>query len=305
MDNKPHSPNRWLLALGASAVAAVSLSTATAGTPVAAKNPAPVDAFDWKANTIAPVTNPIFFEDPVIRSEVRPIFVYHTIDKSFITAGGHATLYALQIRYALTDRLAFIATQDGHFDIDSPGLDVDGWMDLAAGFKYALIDDAANQFILTPGLTFHIPTGDREIFQGRGGGEFRPFVSFAKGFGDLHFTGNVGLRIPVTNNEQNMVANYSLMVDYYTCRWFIPFATVNFWTNLNDGNNVAGLRSNGYDVINFGAGNANGVTQGMVGVGFRSRVHDKVDLGFAYEIAMIRPYGLTNNRVTVDMCIRF
>ena len=185
MDNKPHSPNRWLLALGASAVAAVSLSTANAGAPVAAKNPAPVDAFDWKANTIAPVTNPIFFEDPVIRSEVRPIFVYHTIDKSFITAGGHATLYALQIRYALTDRLAFIATQDGHFDIDSPGLDVDGWMDLAAGFKYALIDDAANQFILTPGLTFHIPTGDREIFQGRGGGEFRPFVSFAKGFGDL------------------------------------------------------------------------------------------------------------------------
>jgi hypothetical protein len=68
---------------------------------------------------------------------------------------------------------------------------------------------------------------------------------------------------------------------------------------------IAGLRSNGYDVINFGAGNANGVTQGMVGFGFRSRVYDKVDLGFAYEIAMIRPYGLTNNRVTVDMCIRF
>jgi hypothetical protein len=80
----------------------------------------------------------------------------------------------------------------------------------------------------------------------------------AKGFGDLHVTGNVGLRIPVTNNEQNMMAHYSLMVDYYTCRWFIPFVTANFWTNLNDGTNVAGLRSNGYDVINFGAGNANG-----------------------------------------------
>ncbi|MCE2693931.1 MAG: hypothetical protein LW645_06645 [Verrucomicrobiaceae bacterium] len=116
---------------------------------------------------------------------------------------------------------------------------------------------------------------------------------------------DVGLRIPVTNHEQNLMAHYSLMVDYDTCRWFIPFATVNFWTPLNDGNNIAGLRSNGYDVINFGAGNANGVTQGMVGFGFRSRVHDKVDLGFAYEIAMIRPYGLTNNRVTVDMCIRF
>jgi len=303
MDQKPHSPKRWLLALGVSALATVSFSTVNAGTAAAPKNPV-VDAADWKANTIAPVTNPIFFEDPVIRSEIRPIFVYHTIDNNFITGGGHATLYALQLRYALTDRFALIATQDGHFDIDSPGLDVDGWMDLAAGFKYALIDDAAHQFILTPGLTFHIPTGDREVFQGRGGGEFNPFVSFSKGYGDFHITGNLGLRIPVTSNEQNLMAHYSLMLDYYTCRWFIPFVSANFWTNLNDGNNI-GLRSNGYDVINFGANNVNGVTQGTLGFGFRSRVVSNVDLGFAYEIAVARPYGLTNNRLTVDMCIRF
>jgi hypothetical protein len=299
MDKKPHSRNRWLSALGFSALAAVSLSTATADTP------APAEAADWKANTIAPVTNFVFFEDAVIRSEIRPIFAYHTIDNGFITSGGHATLYAVQLRYAATKRLGLIATLDGHFDIDSPVLDVDGWMDLAVGFKYALIDDAANQFLLTPGLTFHIPTGDREIFQGRGGGEFRPFVSFQKGYGNLHVSGNVGLRIPVTNNEQNLVANYGLMVDYYTCRWFIPFVSANFWTNLNDGTNVPGLRSNGYDVINFGGGNANGVTQGMLGIGFRSRILDNVDLGFAYEIAAVRPYGLTNNRVTVDMSVRF
>jgi len=306
MDHKPHSRNRWLPALGLGALAAVSLSTATAQTPIAAPpRSASFEAADWKARTIAPVTNFVLFEDPVIRSEIRPIFVYHTLDKSFITQGGHATLYALQIRYALTDRLAIIATQDGHFDIDSPGLDVDGWMDLALGFKYALIDDVENQFILTPGLTFHIPTGDREIFQGRGGGEWRPFVSFAKGFGDFHITGNVGMRIPNTTNEQNVMAHYGVMLDYHTCRWFIPFVSANFWTTLSDGNNVPGLRSEGYDVINFGAGDAKGVTQGTLGVGFRSRVLDNVDLGFAYEIAMIRPYGLTNNRLTVDMCVRF
>lgn len=304
MDKNPLSRNRWLPALGLSALAALTLSTATAGTTASPKQPV-MDGVDWKANTIAPVTNPIFFEDPVIRSEIRPIFAYHTIDKGFLTGGGHATLYALQIRYALTDRLALIATQDGHFDIDSPGLDVDGWMDLAAGFKYALIDDAAHQFILTPGLTFHIPTGDREVFQGRGGGEWNPFISFSKGFGDFHITGNVGVRIPNTRNEQNVMAHYSLMLDYHTCRWFIPFVAANFWSSLSDGNNVPGLRSEGYDVINFGAGNANGVTQGTLGFGFRSRVLNNVDLGFAYEVAMIRPYGLTNNRLTVDMCIRF
>ncbi|MFO1484382.1 MAG: transporter [Verrucomicrobiaceae bacterium] len=303
MEQKPHSRNRWLLALGCSVLAAVSVSNVNAQTAVAPAKPTP--EADWKVNTIAPVTNPIFFEDPVIRSEIRPIFAHHTIDNKFL-GGGTAQLYALQLRYAITDRLAFIATQDGYFDVNNDAIgNPDGWMDLAAGFKYALIDDAANQFILTPGLTFHIPTGSRDVFQGRGGGEFNPFVSFAKGFGDFHLTGNLGVRIPVTNDEQNTVAHYSLMADYYACRWFIPFVAVNFWTNLNNGNNFPGLRGNGYDVINFGAGNGRGVTQGTFGAGFRTRVLDNVDLGFSYEIAVCRPYGLTNNRLTMDMCIRF
>ena len=182
MDHQTHSQRRWLR-FGFTACAAVSLiATAKAGSPVAApKNPAPVAAADWKANTIAPVTNPIFFEDAIIRSEIRPIFVHHTIDNNFL-GGGTAQLYALQLRYAVTDRFALIATQDGYFDINNDALaNPNGWMDLAVGFKYALIDNPAAQFILTPGLTYQIPTGERDVFQGRGGGEFNPFVSFQKG----------------------------------------------------------------------------------------------------------------------------
>ena len=93
MDLKPHSQNRWLLALSFSVVAAVSFSTATAGTPVAAKNPAPAP-YDWKENTISPVTNPMYFEDPVIRSEIRPIFIYHNFDNQFVTGRGSARVGA-------------------------------------------------------------------------------------------------------------------------------------------------------------------------------------------------------------------
>lgn len=212
---------------------------------------------------------------------------------------------AVQFRYALTDRLAFIATQDGYMNINATGLHSGGWLDLAAGFKYALINDVANQFILTPGFTFHIPSGDNTVFHGRGGGEWNPFISFAKGFGDFHITGNIGARIPNSRMEQNIMGHYSLMADYYVRKWFIPFATANFWTTLNDAGNVPGLRSNGYDVINFGAGNARGATQGMLGIGFRSRIQKNLDLGFAYEMAVVGPYGMTNNRFTMDMCIRF
>ena len=265
---------------------------------------APVEAVDWKAHTISPVANPIFFEDAIIRSEIRPIFAYHNIDSSFL-GGGDAQLYALQIRYALTDRLALIATQDGYFEINNDAVgNPDGWMDLALGLKYALIDNPEAQFILTPGFTVHVPTGSEEIFQGRGNGEINPFVSAQKGFGDFHLSGNVGLRIPFDSDEQSLIAHYSVMADYYTCRWFIPFVAFDAFTVLNEGNNIP-LNSEGYDVINFGSSLAGGVTQATIAVGFRTRVLDNVDLGFAYQKAVISPEGLTDDRFTFDMSIRF
>lgn len=154
-----HSPG--CLAVALFAATAMLSTNAAAGDPVVEKNPPPAPVVsDWKDHTISPVANPLFAEDPVIRTEIRPIFAYHRIDPGFITGDGDATLWALQVRYAITDRLAFIATQDGYFDINlDSGAELDGWMDIAAGFKYALIDDVANQFILTPGFAFHIPTG--------------------------------------------------------------------------------------------------------------------------------------------------
>ena len=290
------------LTLGVLATMAAGL--AQAGT--SSKNPVvPPTAVDWKADTISPVTNPIFFEDPVIRTEIRPIFVYHNIDDGFITGNGEAQLYALQLRYALTDRLALIATQDGYFDVHTQNLgDIEGWMDLAAGLKYALVDDQANQFILTPGFTFFIPVGEENVFQGRGSGEFNLFVSAEKGWGDFHLTGNLGVRLPIDMDEQSTILHYSLQADYYVNQYFIPFVTANGWTVLSEGDNLP-LTSEGYDVINFGSSMADGVTQVVLGVGFRSRVAQNVDLGFAYEKAVASPEGLFDDRFTVDCSIHF
>lgn len=258
----------------------------------------------WKDHTISPVANPFFHEDAVIRSEIRPVFVYHHIDDAFL-GGGSAQLYAMQIRYAITNRLAIIATQDGYFDINNDAIsNPEGWMDLALGLKYAVIDDEAHQFILTPGFTFKIPTGERDVFQGRGGGEWDLFIAAQKGFGDFHLSSNVGIRLPNNNDENSTIVHYSLMADYYASRWFIPFVAFNAYTVVNEGNNI-GLTTEGYDVINFGASGADGVTQGTLGVGFRSRITQNVDLGFAYEKAVIEPAGLTDDRFTFDISIRF
>lgn len=305
MKHSLNSASRWLLALGA--CAAIFLSTAQAGAPVAAaKNPVPPPAAaDWKEHTISPVASPIFFEDPIIRTEIRPIFAHHRIHSDFVTGDGDAQLYALQLRYAITDRLAFIAVQDGYLDVHTDNLgDLSGWMDVAAGFKYALIDDVANQFILTPGFTFFIPIGNTEVFQGRGSGEWNVFVSAEKGFGDFHLTGNVGLRFPHDTDEQSTILHYSLQADYYVCRWFIPFVVTNGFTVLDAGNNIP-IDSEGYDIINFGASRADGVTQLLIGGGFRSRIAKDVDVGFAYTKSVVSPEGLFDDRFTFDVSIHF
>ena len=296
-----------LTTTAAALAAALFATAAQAGTPAPApaKGPIPTPAItgDWLADTISPVNNPIFFEDPAIRTELRPIYMHHRIDDGFITGGGDVNLYALQFRWAITDRLALIATKDGYIDLDPAiGEGSDGWADVSLGFKYALIDDRANQFILTPGFTFDIPLGDDQVFQGNGDGELNLFVSAAKGFGNLHFTGNAGIIIPFDGDAESTVLHYSFMADYKLCNWFIPFVSMNGWTVVDDGNNLP-LTSEGYDLINFGSTSAD--TAITLGGGFRTRITQNLDFGFGYETAVVNPKGLFDDRFTFDMIWRF
>jgi len=284
----------------------VFASEALAGPPLAnAPVPTTPDAVSWKAHTISPVANFVNFEDPVIRTEIRPVYAFHNIPGNFITGGGEAQAAGVQVRFAVTDRLAVFINQGGYIQVD-PGFgnSFGGWADLGFGIKYALIDDEANQFILTPGIGFVAPTGDKEIFHGRGNGEWNFFVSAAKGFGDLHFTGNAGLRVPNESATQSTVFHYSLQADYYVCQWFIPFVFANGWTVVKNGNFLP-IDSEGYDFFNFGAAGSDGVTQATVGAGFRVRFTQNTDFGIAYERAVIEPKGLFDDRFTFDISIRF
>ena len=191
---------------------------------------APALADDWLEHAANPVTNPIFFESAQIQSEVRPLFLHHRLDDGFV-GGGFVNVYALQLRYAVNDRLAIIATKDGYIDTHTPGIgNRGGWADLAAGLKYALIKDDANQFQLTPGFTVDLPTGNEKVFQGTGKGEWNAFVSALKGFGDFHVSANVGARIPNDMSKSTASLHYSGQLDYYVCRWFMPFVSINAFT---------------------------------------------------------------------------
>jgi hypothetical protein len=91
---------------------------------------APAVAGDRLENTIAPVTNPVFFESPLFRSEVRPVVMLQRADPGFLGVRTDICLDAVQLRYAFAEKLAFIATKDGYVEIDPAGpLHRDGWAD--------------------------------------------------------------------------------------------------------------------------------------------------------------------------------
>lgn len=125
-----------------------------------------------------------------------------------------------------------------------------------------------------------------------------------KGWDKFHLTGNLGSRIPLNMDKETANLHYSLMADYYVCKWFIPFTTVNAVTTLTEGNQVP-ITSEGFDLINFGSTNAGGRTQAAWGVGFRSRLLENLDLGVAYERGWAPSNDIFKDRVTVDLVWRF
>ena len=258
----------------------------------------------WKDNTIAPVTNPFYFEAAQVNTELRPVFIHHEIPSSFL-GDGDTNAYGVQARWAVNDRLALIATKGGICDLDMPaaGINETGWADLGFGLKYAAVDDEEKQLLITPGLKLELPSGSGGIFQNNGDGEWNVFVSAMKGFDDLHFTGSVGARIPNDNDEESSFLHWSAQVDYYTCKWFIPFIAFNSFTVLSGGDGATPVE--GYDLINFGSAAAEGDTYSAIGFGFRSRLHDRVDLGLSYENGVGSNEGIMDERYIVDMVIRF
>lgn len=283
---------------------------------------------DWKEMAISPVSNPIFFEDPRIRTEVRLIYLYNRVSDDLalelpgvtVPLGGadiHA--FGAQIRFALTPKLALIATNNVGIvfrpDNPIPGTafsNATGYSDLDVGFKYALIDDPAHQFLFTPILTYAIPTGSREVFQGDNSGIFDIAAAMEKGFDRFHLIGNLGFRIPVDSDRNSTSFHYSLHADYFVCKYFIPLVEFNGWTVVDSPDGTKGplgvfntaLNTEGADLINFGASNP-ADTQDAIGFGFRSQLFKNLDFGVIYEHAVTSPEGIFEQRVTTDLIFHF
>ncbi len=253
-----------------------------------------------------PLGQPIYFESPFNDTGLRALYLKHDFSSGSTMQGGDVTIYAVQARLALTDRLAFIATKDGYSDMNSGILQDEGWNDLAAGFKYVAVADTKENFVLTPGIRYMAENGTRGILQG-GVDEVSPFVSAAKGFDNLHLLGNVTLRVPLDSGDGNTVGHWDLHADYDVNpkdrAVFAPLFELHGVHYLSDGDSA--LNVGGLDYTNLGSQPADSFVC-WAGIGARLEYENKYEFGACYEFALTDPdKDIMDTRITIDFCVRW
>ncbi len=295
---------------------------------VSLESGAPPVATSGFENARRPISNPTLFDLALPGTNLHPIVMYQRLPDRVNTTfgalplGGDVQVYALQFEIALSERFSIVATKDGYvvFDPDAEPLwsEQSGFANLAAGFKYAFLYDPASCTAASATVTFELPTGNHDVFQGEGDGAVNVILSGVKLWGDLQLAGGAGIHLPF-DGQMATTTFVSAHASYEVTPWFIPLVEINWHHVLETGSGHPSFNSQagglvpavaafeGFDLLNFGASNA-GRNRDLVtaAVGFRSRVAETVDLGFAYEFPLTdKKDGIIEDRFTLDLVWRF
>lgn len=289
---------------------------------------APIEESGGFENVRRPITNPTLFDLALPTTNVHPIYMYHNLP-SFVSTtigpvamDGYVQIFALQFEIALSDRLSFVATKDGYVDINAgnPALwsNQTGFANLAGGLKYAFILDPANDLAVSGTATYEFPTGNHDVFQGEGNGALNLIVSGVKMWDELQIAAGGGVRLPM-DGQQSTNSFVSLHASYEVTPWFIPLVELNWHHVLSPGSGMPSFASQagglvpvvaqfeGNDLLNFGAANSS-ANRDLVtaAVGFRSRLSEGVDVGFAYELPLTDKHdSIIEDRFTIDLVWNF
>jgi hypothetical protein len=299
--------SRWILALAAIGFAMTVFALPAqagepAGTPDASGSGDTTDAVsakpEHKRRYVPPITMPIYNETARITTELRPFYMYHVIPSSFVTNGGHINVVAVQARAAITERLGFIATKDGYADINfastSPVSGDDGFVNITAGFKYAVISNPEEDAFFSLGLRYEAPSGDLDVgpieLQGTGDGFLDFFMTGERTIGDrFGIQGSFGVNLAMDSGNDTSFIHSSIHADADLIK-NILFGVLEFnvistadRADRTDGSVFGSFE--GYDLVNFG--NSESGTVFTAGFGLRAQLHERVLFGVAFEV----PFG--------------
>ena len=253
-----------------------------------------------------PIDVPLYFESPVIDTSLRPFMLYHEFPESSVLGGGDLFVQAMQARFAVTDRLAIIATSDGHSDLETDNLpDGEGWNNLALGFKYAFYMEEGT--IATAGFRWTLSNGSRDVFMGFED-EISFFVSGAKQMGRLTATGGLTARL-AAGSEGNDVVHWDASLAYELFRGIFPIVEYHGLVYTANGSRPGfeAVRDGLLDYANLGAGDVRGSTAHWATLGTRFRCGDHASFGVGYSFSLVPSSNndIMDRRVMIDWVLTY
>jgi hypothetical protein len=325
-------PPRAALGLGDGVpLAAVPLANAPVSDPVIMDaHPADSDGSGFLSgnhnfrNFIGFMSNPLQSIDPRAVTAAYPIFLSSWFSTEPPVPRGDAQVYGPALTVALSERLAVGLNQGGYavvhlsrnqreslFKLDPQGRfrDVElggtrsGWLNLGGFVQYTLIEDVADQFLLTGGLRWEAPCGSHEVFQGHGPAELAPYVTVGKEFGEFHVLATTGYQFPAGPGSDNTNMFYAnLHLDRRCFGWLYPLVEFNWIYHVTSVSFGLPTRRGFIDLDNFEAtGNIVSLAAGANAV----LIPERLEVGAVYTTSIATQRGFEVNGLLVKMELRY
>jgi hypothetical protein len=251
---------------------------------------------------ISPITNPFYFEDPRALTEIRPVFVNHSMPAAL--GGGTVNVYAIQLRARLSENVSFIALKNGYFTSSSPLFD-EGWADLGLGLKLHLWRDPVNQQLLSVGATFEAPSGSDQAQQGLGSGNLNLFFSTARRLsGSWNHMSTGGLRLPMNGDTGSTSTFVSQHLSRPLTDRFFVLTEMNWFRYVSSGTGgIPGIEA--LDFANLGSSDVTGNNIVNWAAGGKYKTVRGSEIGAAYEVPVSGRRDIMGPRVTAHWAIRY
>ncbi len=228
-------------------------------------------------NFIGFLSNPLQNIDPRAMTAIWPIYIGNWFTTTPALPDGNVHMPGAGLYVALSDRLSFGINQGGYgwayLNRDAPsgpfvdrlgklrnrrefGGQREGWLNIGGFVQYTLVKDVQNQCLFTAGLRWDAAMGSQGLFQGYGPTHLTPYVTFAKGWGDVHLLGTVGYHFPAAPgglSSELVYANFHLDRQF---GWLYPLLEVNSSFHTTPVAIDAPLQGGGF--IDFGTFSATG-----------------------------------------------
>lgn len=257
---------------------------------------------------IGPISNPVLAKDPRALTEARLLFVDNFIPDEHPFNGGDFQVYGLQLRLAVTERLSLIADKDGLASIHpGNGGSETGWLNMAFGMKYAFVRNVEKQLLVVGGFQYEPNMGEAKVFQDHGDGVFSVFGIVGKEFcGGVHAIANAGYQFPVDDSQNSSFAYGQLHLDKQFFGWLYPLVEANWFHYTGGGNRgLPAALGEGDGLINLGTTGVEGNNLVTVAVGLKAIVNKHLDVGVAYEKPVTNRKDFINDRILVEMILRY